>query len=91
MSSALGPDSAIPDMRRTTRDRPLHVEERMLEFETALVDGLKPTLPPESYPLNGFSLVDQVYWSIGALGVTRRRRVWQNLRRFIRRVLTLGL
>ena len=33
-----------------TKDRPVQVEERMLELETALTDEFKLTLPSEAYP-----------------------------------------
>ena len=87
----------VDDWRRlwtthpATRDRPVQVEERMLELEVALIDGLKLTLPPETYPWDGLSRADQMYWRRRALGDVRRRQVWQDLRRFVRRVLTLGL
>lgn len=74
-----------------TRDRPVRVEERMLEMEIALIDVFKLTLPPETYPWDGLSRADQVYWRRRALRDVRRWRVWQDIRRFTRRVLTLGL
>ena len=69
-----------------TKDRPARVEERMLELEIALIDEFKLTLPPETYPWDGLSRADQVYWRRRALRDVRRRRVWQD----IRRVLTPG-
>ena len=74
-----------------TRNRPARVEERMLELEIAMIDGFKLTLPPETYPWDGLSRADQVYWRRKALQDVHRRRVRQDLRRFVRRVLTLGL
>ena len=70
-----------------TKDRPLRVEERMLELETALIDDFRLTLPPETYPWDGLTRADQVYWRGKALRDVRRRRIWQDVRGF----LTLGL
>ena len=81
-------------LRRTdpvTKDRPVRVEERMLELEIALIDDFKLTLPPETYPWDGLSRADQVYWRIRALRDARRRRVRWDVRRFVRRVVTLRL
>ncbi len=74
-----------------TRDRPARVEERMLELEIALIDGFKLTLPPETYPWDGLSRADQVYWRRRALRDVRRRRVWQYVPHFVRWVLTLRI
>jgi len=72
-----------------TRDRPARVEERMLELEIALIDEFKLTLPPETFPWDGLSRADQMYWRRRALRDVRRRRVWHNIWDFVRRVLTL--
>ena len=72
-----------------TKDRPARVEERMLEMEVALIDEFKLTLPPETYPWDGLSRADQVYWRRRALGDTRKRQVRQDVRDFVRRVVTL--
>ena len=69
-----------------TKDRPARVEERMLELEIALIDEFKLTLPPETYPWDGLSRADQVHWRRRALRDVRRRRIWQDVGRF----LTLG-
>lgn len=74
-----------------TKDRPGRVDERMLELEIELIDEFKLTLPPEKYPWDGLSRADQVNWRRRALRDVRRRRVWQNVRRFVRRVVTLRL
>ena len=71
-----------------TRNRPVRIEERMLELEIAMIDGFKLTLPPETYPWDGLSRTDQVYWRRRALRDVRGQRVWQDARRFVRRVLT---
>ena len=70
-----------------TRDRPVRIEERMLELETALINEFKLTLPPETYPWDGLSRADQVYWRIRALRDARRRRVRQDVWRFARRMI----
>ncbi len=72
-----------------TKDRPVRVEERMLELEIRLIDEFKLTLPPETYPWDGLSRADQVHWRRRALKKVRRQRVWQDIRRFVRRVVTL--
>lgn len=41
-----------------TKDRPVRVEERMLELEIALINEFKLTLPPEIYPSDGPSRAD---------------------------------
>ena len=74
-----------------TKDRPVRVEERMLELEIELIDEFKLTLPPETYPWDGLSRADQVYWRRRALRDARRRRIRWDVRRFVRRVLTLRL
>ena len=74
-----------------TRERPVLVEERMLELEIALIDGCKLTLPPETYPWDGLSRADQVQWRRLALRAAHRRRVWQGVHHFVRRVLMPGL
>ena len=74
-----------------TRDRPARVEERMLELETTLIDEFKLTLPPETYPWDGLSRADQVHWRRRALRGVRRRRVLQDIKDFVRRVLTLRM
>ena len=52
---------------------------------------VKLTLPPETHPWDGLSRADQVYWRLKALRDARRRRLWQDIRRFVRRALTLEL
>ena len=74
-----------------TKDRSARVEERMLELEIALIDEFKLTLPPETYTWDGLSRTDQVNWRIRALRDARRRRIRWDVRRFVRRVLTLRL
>ena len=74
-----------------TRDRPARVEQRMLELEIAMIGEFKLTLPPETFPWDGLSRANQVYWRRTALKGVRRRRIWQDVQNFVRRVLTLKL
>ena len=74
-----------------TKDRPVRVEERMLELEISMIDRFKLTLPPETFPWDGLSRANQVYWRRKALQGVRSWRSWQAIRHFARRVLTLGL
>ena len=74
-----------------SKDRPVRVEEHMLKLEIELIDGFKLTLPPETYPWDNLSRADQVYWRRRALRSVRRRRVWQDVRCFLRWVLSLRL
>ena len=74
-----------------TRDRPVQVEERMLELEITLIGTFRLTLPPETYPWDGLSRADQVHWRRGALRDARMRRVRREVRHFVRRALTLEL
>ena len=74
-----------------TKDRPMRVEERMLELEIRLIDEFKLTLPPETFPWDGLSRTDQVHWRRRAMRGARRRRVRQDVRDFLRRILTLRL
>ncbi len=73
-----------------TKDRPVPVEERMLELEIAIIGEFKLTLPPETYPWDSLSRADQVSWRQRALRDARRRTVRQSVRQFTRRILTLG-
>lgn len=74
-----------------TRDRPVRVEGRMLDLEIAMIDEFSLTLPPETYPWDGLSRTNQLFWRRRALRDVRRRRVWQDIRRFLHRVLKWGL
>ena len=74
-----------------TRNRPVRIEERMLELEIVLIDEFRLTLPPEKYPWDGLARADQVSWRRRALRDVRGRRVWQDVRSLVRRVLTLRL
>ena len=69
----------------------LTAQERLLEVELALLEEHGMTLPPEKRPLRGLDRSGQVNWRRTALYDTRRALKQQELRRWARRVLTLGL
>ncbi len=66
-------------------------KERLLVVELALLETHGMTLPPEKRPLRGFDRDGQTIWRRKALFNTRRERAQQERRRWMRRVLTLGL
>ena len=65
--------------------------QRILELEVALLEEHGMTLPPEKQPLRGLDRSGQVNWRRTALYDMRRALKKQELRRWTRRVLTLGL
>ncbi len=69
----------------------LAARERLLVVELALLEEHGMTLPPEKQPLRGLDRSGQVNWRRTALYDTRRALKKQELRRWARRVLTLGL
>ena len=69
----------------------LAAAERLLEVELALLEGHGMTLPPEKRPLHGFDRDGQTTWRRTALLARRRERAGLERRRWVRRVLTLGL
>ena len=75
---------------RTTLDR-TEVQEPMLEMEIALVGEHELTLPPASFPWDEFDRRDKVWELTQDLKRVRAERNRALLRRWLRRVLTLGL
>ena len=69
----------------------LVTEDQFLSVELALLEEHGLTLPPETYPLRGSGRNAQRNWREAALYDTRRVRAWAELRRWVRRALTLGL
>ncbi|MYD98678.1 MAG: hypothetical protein F4X98_15015 [Gammaproteobacteria bacterium] len=69
----------------------LEAEARILALELAMLDEHGLTLPPETQPLRGFARKGQTTWRRTALQDTQRALVWERRRRWVRRVLTLGL
>ena len=75
---------------RTTLHR-TEVQEPMLEVEIALVGEHELTLPPASFPWDEFDRRDKVWELTQDLKRVRAERNRALLRRWLRRVLTLGL
>ena len=66
-------------------------EERLRELEVEMIEERRLTLPPSTYPWDGFDRRSQLWTRRQALGRARVERARARLRRWIRRVLTLGL
>ena len=66
-------------------------KERMLELEIELIGERELTLPPRTYPWDGSDRRDEVWRRTQALERARVERARAQIRRWIRRVLTLGL
>ena len=69
----------------------LRTEERVRELEVAMLEEHGLTLPPETEPLRGMWRSSQLNWRKETLYDVRRAVAWAELRRWVRRVLTLGL
>ena len=65
--------------------------ERILELEVALLEERGMTLPPETEPFRGLDRGGQLHWRRKALADMRGQRARLELRRWLRRALTLGL
>ena len=66
-------------------------EVRMRELEIELIGERELTLPPRTYPWDGSDRRDEVWRRTQALERARVERSRAQIRRWIRRVLTLGL
>ena len=66
-------------------------KERMLELEIGLIGDHELTLPPRTYPWDGSDRRDELWRRTQALERARVERSRVQIRRWIRRVLTLGL
>ena len=66
-------------------------EERLRELEIALVGEHGLTMPPDTGPWDSLSRRTQVRWRTQTLERVHRERVLAQWRRWIRRILTLGL
>ena len=66
-------------------------EERLLELEFEMIDKHGLTLPPSPYPWNSSERRDAVRRKQQVLAEVRVDRVRAQLRRWLLRVLTLGL
>ena len=69
----------------------LMAEERMLELEIEMIGEHELTLPPVKYPWDGFDRRHEVWDRTQELSRVRVKRNRALLRRWLRRVLTLGL
>ena len=65
-------------------------EERMRELEIELIGERELTLPPRTYPWDGSDRRDEVWRRMQALERARVERSRAQIRRWIRRILTLG-
>ena len=74
----------------TTLDR-TEVQEPILELEIAIVGEHELTLPPASFPWDEFDRRDQLWERTQDLKRVRAERERALLRRWLRRVLTVGL
>ena len=63
----------------------------MLELEIELIGERELTLPPRTYPWDGSDRRDEVWRRTQALERAQVERARVQIRRWIRRVLTLGL
>ena len=83
----------VRDDHHEARDRlgRAEAEERMRELEIAMIEEHKLTLPPARYPWDNFDRRDEVWSRRQTLARVRGERVRAHLRRWLRRVLTLGL
>ena len=66
-------------------------KERMRELEIELIGDHELTLPPRTYPWDGSDRRDEVWRRTQALERARVERARAQIRRWTRRVLTLGL
>ena len=66
-------------------------KERMLELEIELIGDHELTLPPRTYPWDGSDRRDEVWRRTQGLERARVERSRAQIRRWTRRVLTLGL
>ena len=66
-------------------------EERMRELDIELIEDRKLTLPPSTYPWDGFDRRRELWTRKQALERARVQRARAELRRWLRRVLTFGL
>ena len=66
-------------------------EERMREMEIALIDRHELTMPPDTDPWDSLGRGTQVRWRFQTLERIRGERVRAQFRRWVRRLLTLGL
>ena len=66
-------------------------EERLRELEIELIEEHKLTLPPSTYPWDGFDRRREIWTRKEALERARVQRARVELRRWLCRVITFGL
>ena len=66
-------------------------ERRLRELEITLIGDHELTMPPDTDPWDSLGRRTQVHWRTRTLERVRRERVRAQVRRWLRRVLTLGL
>ena len=69
----------------------LATEERIRQLEVTMLEQHGLTLPPETQPLRGLDRSSQLNWRKVTLHNVRKALAWAELRRWVRRVMTLGL
>ena len=69
----------------------LRTEERIRQLEVTMLEQHGLTLPPETQPLRGLDRSSQLNWRKVTLHNVRKALAWAELRRWVRRVMTLGL
>ena len=89
----------IVDWRRVRTDRleardrlsRARTEERMRELEITMIGEFRLTLPPETHPWDDRARTDAVHLRTQALERVRGERIRAQRRRWVRRIVTLGL
>ena len=83
----------VRDARRAAKGRLAHAvaEERMRELELEMIGERRLTLPPSTWPWDESRRRDEVWLRERALDRVRVERARAQVRRWLRRVLTLGL
>ena len=74
----------------TTLDQ-VKTRERIMALEIALIGEYALTLPPDTYPIHPSEREGYLRWRRRALADLQTERARRELRRWVRRVLTLGL
>ncbi|MDE2903298.1 MAG: hypothetical protein OXP73_09725 [Chloroflexota bacterium] len=89
---------AVVEWRRLNRRREVGTKldqvktrERIMALEIALIGEYELTLPPDTYPIHSSEREGYLRWRRRALADLQTERARRELRRWVRRVLTLGL
>ena len=84
-------DAFLEALKSGTVLRRAVAHQRMLNLEIELIGKHELTLPPATYPWDRFDRRDEVWERTQYLKRVRIERNWALLRRWLRRVITLGL